>query len=95
MNLLHKLCKWCFDRKALSYWLILAYDSLSVLLSGVLVFWIQKGSFFMQHDFLDILAGLLVCLAVYIIAFFKFHTFNGMLRFSERLLTSSLFCAIT
>ena len=83
MNLLHKLCKWCFDRKALSYWLILAYDSLSVLLSGVLVFWIQKGSLFMQHDFLDILAGLLVCLAVYIIAFFKFHTFNGMLRFSS------------
>ena len=83
MNLLHKICNWCFDRRALSYWLILAYDSIAVLLSGLLVSWIQRGTPFMEHNFLSILAGLLACLVIYIAAFFAFHTFNGMLRFSS------------
>ncbi len=83
MSIFHKLCKWCFDRKALSYWLILAYDCAAVLLSGILVFWIQRGSPFIYHNLPNILAGLFVCLVIYIIAFFAFHTFNGMLRFSS------------
>lgn len=83
MALLHKLCKWCFDRKALSYWLILAYDSFSVLLSGFLVFWLQNGFPIFHARFGGLALGLGVCLAVYMIAFYAFHTFNGMLRYSS------------
>ena len=83
MALLHKLCRWCFNRKALSYWLILGYDSFSVLLSGFLVFWLQNGYTMFHVHFGGFAAGLGVCLVVYMIAFYAFHTFNGMLRYSS------------
>ena len=83
MNLLQKFSKWCFSKRALSYWCILAYDSVMVLASGYFVYYLQHGFQNLVENISRVSLGIGLCFAVYMIAFILFHTFNGVLRFSS------------
>ena len=83
MNIIRKLCNWYFSRKALSYWCILAMDCIIVLVSGLLVYYLQHGGLGLAQHFWQIALGLAISLVVYIISFFAFHTYHGVMRYSS------------
>lgn len=83
MNAFHKLCNWYFSKKALPYWFILLIDCASVYLSGLIVFYIQHGGLTLAQRYWPLTLGLLLCLGVYIVSFFAFHTFKGVIRYSS------------
>ena len=83
MNAFHKLCNWYFSKKALPYWCILLIDCASVYLSGLIVFYIQHGGLTLAQHFWPLTLGLLLCLGVYMVSFFAFHTFKGVIRYSS------------
>ena len=83
MNAFHKLCNWYFSKKALPYWCILLIDCISVYLSGLIVFYIQHGGLTLAQHFWPLTLGLLLCLGVYMVSFFAFHTFKGVIRYSS------------
>ena len=83
MNAFHKLCNWYFSKKALPYWCILLIDCTSVYLSGLIVFYIQHGGLTLAQHFWPLTLGLLLCLGVYMVSFFAFHTFKGVIRYSS------------
>ena len=83
MNAFHKLCNWYFSKKALPYWCIFLIDCTSVYLSGLIVFYIQHGGLTLAQHFWPLTLGLLLCLGVYMVSFFAFHTFKGVIRYSS------------
>ena len=83
MHAFHKLCNWYFSKKALPYWCILLIDCASVYLSGLIVFYIQHGGLTLAQHFWPLTLGLLLCLGVYMVSFFAFHTFKGVMRYSS------------
>ena len=82
MNTLRKLCNWYFSRKALPYWGILAMDCTIVFLSGLFVYYLQYGGLSFALHFWQVTFGLSVCLVLYVFAFFIFHTYHGVMRYS-------------
>ena len=82
MNTLRKLCNWYFFRKALPYWGILAMDCTIVFLSGLFVYYLQYGGLSFALHFWQVTFGLCVCLVLYVFAFFIFHTYHGVMRYS-------------
>lgn len=82
MNALRKLCNWYFSRKALPYWSILAMDCTIVFLSGLFVYYFQHGGLSFAIHFWQVTFGLCVCLVLYVFAFFIFHTYHGVMRYS-------------
>ena len=83
MNAFHKLCNWYFSKKALPYWCILLIDCASVYLSGLIVFYIQHGGLTLAQRFWPLTLGLLLCLGAYMVSFFAFHIFKGVIRYSS------------
>ena len=83
MNFIIKRCNWYFSRNALSNWCILAIDCAAVYLSGVFVFYLQHGGLELTDYFWQVTLGLAVCLVFYIVSFFLFHTYNGVIRYSS------------
>ena len=83
MNTLRKLCNWYFSRKALPYWGILAMDCTIVFLSGLFVYYLQYGGLSFALHFWQVTFGLCVCLVLYVFAFFIFHTYHGVMRYSS------------
>ena len=83
MNILRKLCNWYFSRRALPYWCILTLDCTAVFGSGLAVYYIQHGGLSLAQHFWPVTFGLFVCLSVYILAFFAFHTFRGVMRYAS------------
>lgn len=83
MNALRKLCNWYFSRKALPYWCILAMDCIIVFLSGLLIYYLQHGGLGLAQHFWQVTVGLAICLVLYAISFFAFHTYHGVMRYSS------------
>lgn len=83
MNLLQNFSKWCFSKRTLPYWCILAYDSVIVIASGFFVYYLQHGFTDLVANINRVASGMGICLLIYILTFVLFHTFNGVLRFSS------------
>ena len=82
-ELLRKISIWYFSRKALPYWCILVMDCMAVYVSGLFVYYLQHGGLELAQYFWQVTFGLGLCLIVYIISFFAFHTYNGVMRYSS------------
>ncbi len=82
-ELLRKISNWYFSRKALLYWCILVMDCMAVYVSGLFVYYLQHGGLELAQYFWQVTFGLGLCLIVYIISFFAFHTYNGVMRYSS------------
>ena len=83
MNPIIKLCNWYFSHRALPYWCILIIDCLSVYLTGLVVYYYQYGGTIFIRNFWLVSVGLVICIVIQAIAFFMFHTFQGVLRYSS------------
>ena len=80
---MRRIINWYFSRKALPYWCILVMDCVIVFLSGLFVFYLQHGWADLVSRFAQVSVGLLVSLILYIVSFFVFHTYNGVIRYSS------------
>lgn len=81
--MMRRIINWYFSRKALPYWCILVMDCVIVFLSGLFVFYLQHGWADLVSRFAQVSMGLLVSLILYIVSFFVFHTYNGVMRYSS------------
>lgn len=81
--MMRRIINWYFSRKALPYWCILVMDCVIVFLSGLFVFYLQHGWADLVSCFAQVSVGLLVSLILYIVSFFVFHTYNGVMRYSS------------
>lgn len=83
MNPISKFCNWYFSRGTLPYWCILALDCAAVFMSGLAVYYIKYGGLSLAQHFWQLTLGLSICLMAYVVAFFAFHTFRGVMRYSS------------
>lgn len=83
MKLFYRFVKWAFSRGTLPYWCIFAYDTLSVLVSGLFVYTLQYGVDNLYTNLNRVGLGIGLCMVLYMLAFFIFRTFNGVLRYSS------------
>ncbi len=81
--MMRRIINWYFSRKALPYWCILVMDCVIVFLSGLFVFYLQHGWADLVSRFAQVSVGLLVSLILYVVSFFVFHTYNGVMRYSS------------
>ena len=82
MNPIRKFCNWYFSRGTLPYWCILAIDCAAVFFSGHAIYYLKYGGFSLAQHFWQLTLGLAICLMAYVVAFFAFHTFRGVMRYS-------------
>lgn len=83
MNPLRRFCNWYFSRNALPYWCILAMDCAAVFFSGLAIYYLKYGGLSLAQHFWQLALGLGICLMAYVVAFFAFHTFRGVMRYSS------------
>ena len=83
MNPIRKFCNWYFSRGTLPYWCILAMDCAAVFFSGLAIYYLKYGGLSLAQHFWQLTLGLAICLMAYVVAFFSFHTFRGVMRYSS------------
>lgn len=83
MKVFGKFINWYFGRSALPYWCIMIFDMMVCFLSGVFIVWLR-------HPASDVLAAwpqLMHTLGLFavlnFISFRVFHTYSGILRYSQ------------
>lgn len=83
MKVFGKFFNWYFGRGALPYWCIMIFDLMVCFLSGVFIVWLR-------HPASDVLAAwpqLMYTLGIFavlnFISFRVFHTYSGILRYSQ------------
>lgn len=83
MNPIKRLLNWFLSRGALPYWCILLVDCFMVFISGLAVYYLQFGAQMLIDHFVHLSIGLLLSLLVFVLSFFAFHTYRGVLRYSS------------
>ena len=83
MNIIKRVFLRILSRGALPYWCILMVDCLIVFVSGLAVYYLQFGFQMLIDHFSHVSVGLIVSLLVFLISFFAFHTYKGVLRYSS------------
>ena len=83
MNIIKRVFLRILSRGALPYWCILMVDCLIVFVSGLAVYYLQFGFQMLIDHFSHVSVGLIVSLLVFLISFFAFHTYRGILRYSS------------
>ena len=83
MNIIKRVFLRLLSRGALPYWCILMVDCLIVFVSGLAVYYLQFGFQMLIDHFSHVSVGLIVSLLVFLISFFAFHTYKGVLRYSS------------
>ena len=82
MNIIKRVFLRILSRGALPYWCILMVDCFIVFVSGLAVYYLQFGFQMLIDHFSHVSVGLIVSLLVFLISFFAFHTYRGILRYS-------------
>ena len=83
MNVFHRITDWYFTKKALPYWCVLFIDCCIVLFCGILDGYLKNGGNWAAGHFWQMVAGMCLCLPIYIIVFRLFHTYSCLIRFSS------------
>lgn len=83
LSMINKICNWYFTKGALPYWCILVLDCVAVFVTGLFVYYIKHGGLDLAQNFWPLVTGLFVSLGVFVVSFFTFHTFRGVMRYSS------------
>ena len=82
-NFIDRLLNWYFKKDSLPYWCIFILDSVIVLLTGILTYWIfNKTNMLIEHRF-EVLYTMLVYTVFGWVGFRMFHTYSGIVRYSS------------
>lgn len=82
-NKLKSIVDWYFSRNAAPYWMVLLWDCILVILSGIISFALVYGGSNTLEYFWRVIATFLLFLPGYIVGFRIFHTYSGILRYSS------------
>ena len=83
MKLFSSFFNWYFGRNALPYWCIVIFDFLLCLFGGVFIMWLRHPMSEMLSDMPQLLHTFLVFGVANLIGFRVFHTYSGILRYSQ------------
>jgi len=74
---------WYFGKNALPYWCIVAFDLLLCFFGALFIIWIRHPALPMLNDGTQLINTLLVFAVFNAIGFRAFHTYSGILRYSQ------------
>ena len=83
MKTLKKITSWYFTREALPYWTILLIDCMFVVASGFMAYTVNHGVERVSEAFMPLVLTLGAFLICFLIGFWIFHTYAGVIRFSS------------
>ena len=83
MSLWNKIFSWYLSRNALPYWCILAVDSLSIVMAGMLSVYLSMGGEPLVSNFWHYLMVWSCTLPLFFIGMRLFHTYAGIFRYSS------------
>lgn len=83
MKVFSRFCNWYFGSKALPYWCVVAFDVLVCFFGGLFVMWLRHSATEIIVEWPTLFHTLLVFLVANLIGFRVFHTYSGILRYSQ------------
>ena len=83
MKLLSNFFNWYFGRKALPYWCIVIFDFLLCFFGGMFVMWLRHPMSEMLRHMPQLMHTFLAFGVANVIGFRIFHTYSGILRYSQ------------
>ena len=83
MKLFSSFFNWYFGRNALPYWCIVVFDFVLCLLGGVFIMWLRHPLSEMLSDMPQLFHTFLAFGVANLIGFRVFHTYSGILRYSQ------------
>ena len=83
MKIWLKLLNWYFSKKSLPYWCLFLIDSIIVLLSGLLTYWVFNRTMEMFTHRIEVLYTCLLYVVISWISARAFRTYTGVLRYSS------------
>lgn len=83
MKLLSNFFNWYFCRKALPYWCIVIFDFLLCFFGGMFVMWLRHPMSEMLRHMPQLMHTFLAFGVANVIGFRIFHTYSGILRYSQ------------
>lgn len=95
MKILTNFFNWYFGKKALPYWCIIIFDLVLCFLSGFFVFWLRYPLLDISEHFPQIVHTFGILAVFNLIGFRAFHTYSGILRYSQFIDLLRVFYACT
>lgn len=83
MNPIRQFFNWYFSHRSMPYWCILAIDCMFVYFSGLVVYYLLHGGAEFAANFWGLSFSLVLCMTVFAVFFFIFHTYKGRLRYAS------------
>lgn len=83
MKVFGKFINWYFGRSALPYWCIMIFDLMVCFLSGVFIVWLRHPASDVLATWPQLMHTLGLFAVLNFISFRVFHTYSGILRYSQ------------
>lgn len=83
MKIVNKIFNWYFGRNALPYWCIILFDLAACFFGGLFVMWLRHPASEMMAHWSTLLHTFLMFALFNLIGFRTFHTYSGILRYSQ------------
>ena len=83
MGLISKFFNWYFGKRALPYWFIVIFDLAICFFGGLFVLWLRHPLSEMMNHWTPLLHTFLVFAAINLVSFRTFHTYSGIIRYSQ------------
>ena len=83
MTSFRNILGWYFSKKSLPYWLVLMMDSVIIVASAIVVYWLFHGGYATLDSFPGLMRSLGIYLIISIVSFRIFHTYSGIVRYSS------------
>lgn len=83
MKVFGKFFNWYFGRSVLPYWCIMIFDLMVCFLSGVFIVWLRHPASDMLAAWPQLMHTLGIFAVLNFISFRVFHTYSGILRYSQ------------
>ncbi len=83
MKIFNKFFSWYFGRVALPYWCIIIFDTVLCFLGGLFILWLRQPASAMLHIWPALSHTFLVYAVLNLVGFKTFHTYSGILRYSQ------------
>jgi len=82
-NPFDKILNWYFTKNSLPYWCIFLLDCASIVVSGLLTFWMFHDSVTLYENTLKVLNTLFCFVLLSVPGFRLFHTYSGYMRYAS------------
>lgn len=83
MSIFSKFFNWYFGRKTLPYWCIVIFDFCLCFFGAVTIFLLRHPAAELLEEWPLLSRTVLICCAANLIGFRAFHTYSGILRYSQ------------